>query len=121
MSLAGRKAELHRQAMAGTALTWTDRYNDGTAERTRTLGTGERIDVCNFPNSGRTDTRAISVTATDRGGLTGMATITVFIIPGGLDDARAGPADAALQWAAHRVASGGSKRSRNDRIPLCRR
>jgi hypothetical protein len=84
LTFAAEASDAEDGRLAGTALTWTDRYNDGTVERTRTLGTGERIDVCNFPNSGRTDTRAISVTATDRGGLTGMDTITIFIIPGGL-------------------------------------
>jgi hypothetical protein len=84
LTFVAEASDLEDGRLAGTALTWTDRYNDGTTDRTRTLGTGERIDVCNFPNSGRTDTRTISVTATDRGGLTGIDTITVFIIPGGL-------------------------------------
>ena len=84
LTFAAEASDLEDGRLAGAALTWTDRYNDGTSERTRTLGTGERIEVCNFPNSGRTDTRTISVSATDRGGLTGTDRITVFIVPGGL-------------------------------------
>jgi hypothetical protein len=77
-------SDLEDGALRGSSLTWSDQYHDGSATRTRDLGTGERIDVCNLPAPSGDTRHAITVTATDSDGAATSNSLTVTAIPGGL-------------------------------------
>lgn len=78
-------SDLEDGRLRGRSLVWKDRYNDGPSERTRDLGTGESINICNFPAPVADTRHEISVTATDSGGLSSTpSSIVIYVIPGGL-------------------------------------
>jgi len=70
--------------LTGSSLVWSTRFVQGGVTRTRNLGMGERIEMCNPPTSGHDTWHTITVRATDSGGRSSEDSIKIYVIPGGL-------------------------------------
>lgn len=84
MTLVAEASDLQDGVLIGDALVWRGSYIQGGSVRSRNLGRGERVEMCNPPTSGHDTWHTISVEARDSGGLPSTDSIKVYVIPGGL-------------------------------------
>lgn len=84
MTLVAEAEDLQDGVLTGDSLVWRGSYIQGGSVRTRNLGRGERVEMCNPPTTGHDTWHTITVEARDSGGLRSMDTIKIYVIPGGL-------------------------------------
>jgi len=84
MTLVAEADDLQDGVLTGDALVWSVSYIQGGSLRTRSLGRGERVEMCNPPTAGHDTWHTISVEARDSGGLSSIDSIKIYVIPGGL-------------------------------------
>ena len=84
MTLVTEASDLQDGALIGDSIRWTGSYVQGGAVRTRSLGRGERVEMCSPPTTGRDTWHTISVEARDSEGSRAQDSIKVYVIPGGL-------------------------------------